>query len=92
MKIDTRAMISITEANQNFSKATKLADKMGSVTILKNNKPCYLLIPFSVAEKTSSVRFYYSNSASSQIATSDNNQYRENHLLDISKNVISTIR
>ena len=54
MKIDTRAMISITEANQNFSKATKLADKMGSVTILKNNTPCYLLIPFSVAEKTSS--------------------------------------
>lgn len=52
MKIDTRAMISITEANQNFSKATKLADKMGSVTILKNNTPCYLLIPFSVAEKT----------------------------------------
>ena len=49
MKIDTRAMISITEANQNFSKATKLADKMGSVTILKNNTPCYLLIPFSVA-------------------------------------------
>ena len=53
MKIDTRAMISITEANQNFSKATKLADKMGSVTILKNNTPCYLLIPFSVAEKNS---------------------------------------
>ena len=51
MKIDTRAMISITEANQNFSKATKLADKMGSVTILKNNTPCYLLIPFSVVEK-----------------------------------------
>ena len=50
MKIDTRSMISITEANQNFSKATKLADKMGSVTILKNNTHCYLLIPFSVAE------------------------------------------
>ncbi len=50
MKIDTRSMISITEANQNFSKATKLADKMGSVTILRNNTPSYLLIPFSVVE------------------------------------------
>ncbi len=50
MKIDTRSMISITEANQNFSKATKLADKMGSVTILRNNIPSYLLIPFSVVE------------------------------------------
>ena len=43
MKIDTRSMISITEANQNFSKATKLADKMGSVTILRNNTPSYLV-------------------------------------------------
>ena len=53
MKIDTRSIISITEANQNFSKATKLADKMGSVTILRNNTPSYLLIPFSVVENIS---------------------------------------
>ena len=53
MKVDTSCMISITEANQNFSKATRLADKTGGVTILKNNVPSYLLIPFSVAEKFS---------------------------------------
>lgn len=53
MRVDTSSMISITEANQNFSKATRLADQKGSVTILKNNAPRYLLIPFSVAEKVS---------------------------------------
>lgn len=51
MKIDTGSMISITEANQNFSRATRLADQKGSVTILKNNAPRYLLIPFSVIEQ-----------------------------------------
>lgn len=51
MKIDTDSMISITEANQNFSRATRLADQKGSVTILKNNTPRYLLIPFSVIEQ-----------------------------------------
>ena len=51
MKIDTNCMISITEANQNFSRATRLADQKGSVTILKNNTPRYLLIPFSVIEQ-----------------------------------------
>ena len=51
MNVNTSNLVSITEANQNFSKATKLADKMGSVTILRNNTPSYLLIPFSVVEK-----------------------------------------
>ena len=46
MKVDVNSVISITEANQNFSRATRLADKMGSVTIFKNNAPRYLLIPF----------------------------------------------
>lgn len=51
MRIDTSSVISITEANQNFSRATRLADQKGSVTIFKNNAPKYLLIPFSVVEK-----------------------------------------
>ena len=34
----------ITEANQNFSKITRLADKTGEVIIFKNNRPKYRLI------------------------------------------------
>lgn len=44
MTIDTNQMLSISEANQNFSRATRIADKKGSVLLLKNNKPRYMII------------------------------------------------
>ncbi len=52
MIIDTNTMISITEANQNFSKVTKLVDEKGTAIILKNNAPRYLVIDFSKAEES----------------------------------------
>ena len=51
MTIDTNTMISITEANQNFSKVTKVVDEHGTAVILKNNVPRYLVVDFSKAEK-----------------------------------------
>ncbi len=53
MKIDTNTMVSITEANQNFSKVARLVDEHGTAVILKNNVPRYLVIDFSKAEKDS---------------------------------------
>ena len=53
MTIDTNTMISITEANQNFSKVTRLVDEKGSAVILKNNVPRYLVLDFSKAEESS---------------------------------------
>ena len=44
MKIDT---VSISEANQNFSKVARLVDERGSAVILKNNVPRYIVIDFS---------------------------------------------
>ena len=44
MNIDSNRIVSITEANQNFSKITRLADKTGEVIIFKNNRPKYRLI------------------------------------------------
>ena len=41
MTIDTNTMVSITEANQNFSKVTRMVDEKGSAVILKNNVPRY---------------------------------------------------
>lgn len=52
MTIDTDTMISITEANQNFSKVTKLVDERGTAVILKNNVPRYLVIEFSKADES----------------------------------------
>lgn len=53
MKIDTNTIVSITEANQNFSKVARLVDEHGTAVILKNNVPRYLVIDFSKAEKDS---------------------------------------
>ena len=50
MLIDTDYIVSMTEANQNFSRVAKLVDKNGAAIIMKNNKPRYLVIDFSDAE------------------------------------------
>ena len=52
MTVDTSTMVSITEANQNFSKVARLVDELGSVVILKNNIPKYLVIDFSKADES----------------------------------------
>ena len=39
MNINTKNLVSITEANQNFSKVARLVDESGAVVILKNNVP-----------------------------------------------------
>ena len=51
MTIDTNNLVSITEANQNFSKVARLVDEKGAAVILKNNVPRYILMEFSEAEK-----------------------------------------
>lgn len=50
MKINTKNLVSITEANQNFSKVARLVDEQGSAIILKNNNPKYVLIEYSEFE------------------------------------------
>lgn len=44
MMINTNTIVSATEANQNFSRVTRIADANGQAVIFKNNKPKYLLI------------------------------------------------
>ncbi len=51
MKIDTNSMVSITDANQNFSKVARLVDEKGAAVILKNNVPRYLVLEFGQLEK-----------------------------------------
>ncbi|WP_417573425.1 type II toxin-antitoxin system Phd/YefM family antitoxin [Phascolarctobacterium faecium] len=55
MKVNTNNLVSITEANQNFSRIAKMVDKQGSVIILKNNAPRYILIDFNEAEAEQTV-------------------------------------
>lgn len=51
MMINTDTMVSMTEANQNFSKVARLVDEHGAAVILKNNVPRYLVVEFSQAEQ-----------------------------------------
>lgn len=51
MTINTNTLVSITEANQNFSKVARLVDQNGSAVILKNNVPRYIVLEFSEVEK-----------------------------------------
>ena len=44
MNIDTKTIVSITEANQNFSRVTRIAEKNGQAVIFKNNRPKYLVV------------------------------------------------
>lgn len=51
MMINTKNLISMTEANQNFSKVTRLVDEAGSALILKNNRPSYVLMKYENLER-----------------------------------------
>ncbi len=50
MVINTDNLVSITEANQNFSHVARMVDENGAAVILKNNVPRYVLMEFSQVE------------------------------------------
>jgi antitoxin Phd len=51
MQIDIKNLVSITEANQNFSKIARMVDEQGVAVILKNNNPRYVILDYSRFEK-----------------------------------------
>ncbi len=46
MTVNTNTLVAMTEANQNFSKVTRVVDEEGVAVILKNNKPRYVIVGF----------------------------------------------
>lgn len=44
MQINTNTIVSVTEANQNFSRVTRIAEQNGQAVIFKNNRPKYMVI------------------------------------------------
>ena len=47
MYIDLKNLVSISEANQNFSKVARMVDENGAAVILENNTPRYVLIDYN---------------------------------------------
>ncbi|MBR2337782.1 MAG: type II toxin-antitoxin system prevent-host-death family antitoxin [Clostridia bacterium] len=56
MKIDTKNLVSITDANQNFSNVAKKVEQSGEVIILKNNVPKYVVSKFNEDEQTTEMQ------------------------------------
>lgn len=44
MELKTEEIISISEADQNFSSVARIADRNGRAIIFRNNKPKYMLV------------------------------------------------
>ena len=48
MNINVENLVSISEANQNFSRVARLVDEKGAAIILKNNSPRYVLLDYNL--------------------------------------------
>jgi len=51
MNINIENLVSISDANQNFSRVARLVDERGTAVILKNNAPRYVIMDFSLLYK-----------------------------------------
>lgn len=52
MLVDTSSIVPISEANQNFSRVARTVDETGSVVIMRNNVPAYVLSRYDDAVTT----------------------------------------
>jgi antitoxin Phd len=48
MNVNIENLVSISEANQNFSRVARFVDEKGTAIILKNNAPRYVLLDYSL--------------------------------------------
>lgn len=51
MNINIENLVSISEANQNFSRIARLVDEKGTAVILKNNAPRYVLLDYNLLRR-----------------------------------------
>jgi antitoxin Phd len=77
MNVDTRVLVSMTEANQNFSKVVRLVDESGMAVILKNNKPRYMVLNFSEYDEIQAARRELIGVAADSVITENLDALRE---------------
>jgi len=56
MVVDTKLLVPMTEANQNFSRVVRMVDENGIAVIMKNNKPRYMVVDFIEYEEIRKAR------------------------------------
>ena len=69
MNINIENLVSISEANQNFSKVARLVDEKGTAVILKNNAPRYVLLDYSLFHNNAVADDMNVDAAASRILT-----------------------
>ncbi|HEM6137623.1 TPA: type II toxin-antitoxin system Phd/YefM family antitoxin [Streptococcus suis] len=71
MQINIENLVSISEANQNFSKVARMVDTNGTVVILKNNTPKYVLADYqSLIKEEQATPTVVEQSTLDEVATS----------------------
>jgi len=55
MNISIDNLVSISDANQNFSRVARLVDEKGTAVILKNNAPRYVLLDYGILRQANLV-------------------------------------
>lgn len=56
MSVNKDLLVPMTEAVQNFSKVTRLVDETGLAVILKDDKPCYIVMEFEDYDEVQAIR------------------------------------
>jgi len=69
MNITIENLVSISEANQNFSKVARFVDEKGTAIILKNNAPRYVLLDYNLFRQNTIADDVDVNAAASRILT-----------------------
>jgi len=77
LNIDTRVLVPMTEANQNFSKVVRLVDESGMAVIMKNNKPRYMVLSFQEYDEIQSARRRLFNDAADSVIAENLEALRE---------------
>ena len=77
MNINIENLISISEANQNFSRVARLVDERGTAIILKNNTPRYVLLDYSLFRQNAVADDADVDTAASRILTKHMKAFEE---------------
>ena len=77
MNIDTGLLMSMTEANRNFSKVVRLVDQSGMAVILKNNKPRYMVLDIKEYDNIQATRRKLFAAASESVIFENLEAFRE---------------
>ncbi|MDL2288457.1 type II toxin-antitoxin system Phd/YefM family antitoxin [Oscillospiraceae bacterium OttesenSCG-928-F05] len=56
MTLNTKQLVPLTDANQNFSKVVRVVEEQGLAVILRNNKPSYVIVSFDEYDEITALR------------------------------------